>query len=220
MKTFSDTARKKKKYGNCVNSVFNCKLWIDTENSSSCISQMPILHYLVSRCLEMISPAEQSAKRTWIMDLFCAFMYFLLIRLGTRPGSVFQLCPSEFLAHGSAFHLPIHKNKVGLLPVWLFFWLGLWKKLPYVSLGWPEGRLLISNSRLFPLCSEGHSSIPLLTLSVRLVSSGSSIYLLTSNDPSSVRASGSQSNYADRWTDKVLFYQLLFYMNCIYNFYI
>lgn len=92
----------------------------------------------------------------------------------------------------------------------------VWKKLPYVSLGWPKGRMPISKSRLFSLCSEGHSSIPLLSPSVRLVSRGSSSYLLTSNDPIRVRASGSQSNYADRWTDSVLFYQILFVLHELY----
>lgn len=51
----------------------------------------------------------------------------------------------------------------------IFLTRNVWKKLPYVILGWPEGRMLTSDSRWFSVCSEGHSSIPLLKLGLSAV---------------------------------------------------
>lgn len=166
----------------------------------------------------MISSAEQSTKRTWIMDLFCAFMYFLLHQPGDKTWQCFPVVLFWVLCWWLCIP-STHPEKLSQFVTCLIIFLitTVWKKLPYVSLGQPEGRVLFSNSRLFSLCSEGHGCIPLLILLVRLVSSGSSSYLLTC---SMVRASRSQSNYADRWTDLVLFYEILFYISCIYNFYI
>lgn len=117
------------------------------------------------------SCTHQAGVKTWQR------LFSICALLSSLPVALYSLCPSRKLS-----------QFVTCLIIFLTRF--VWKKLPYVSMGWPEGRTLTLNSRWFSLCSEGHCSVPLLTLSVRFVSSGSSSYWSTWNDASRARASG------------------------------
>lgn len=95
----------------------------------------------------------------------------------------------------------------------IFLTRNVWKKLPYVILGWPEGRMLTSDSRWFSVCSEGHSSIPLLNYACQQWLFKLFVDIKWSCHGLSVKLCRQMNWFSG-------LYQILFYINCIYNFYI
>lgn len=153
MKTFSDIARKNNDHSHKVNAVFNCKimnwgwvvqlLYLSDEHFSVAAEIFPwddLMRKAV--CEESLNadgsvlclPAHQAEDETWQCFpavLFWSLGWWVCIP-SARPGKEVSLCTCLII----------------------FLTRNVWKKLPYVILGWPEGRMLISDSRWFSVCPE------------------------------------------------------------------